>query len=121
MTAPRVSAVDSRLVAVVLLGVTVLTGALVLLDTGGVVRLVLTVAFFLLVPGWAVVALARPRSALSATALAVAVAVSVSVELLAALTMVLTGTWHPGEAFAVLAGASAVLLVVHLIREAPGE
>lgn len=121
MTAPRVSAVDSRLVAVALLGVTAVTGVLALLDTGGIVRLVVTVAFFLTVPGWAVVALTRPRAALSATALAVAVAVSVSVELLAALAMVLTGTWHPGAAFAVLAGASVVLLVVHLVRKGAHE
>ena len=119
MTAPRVSTVDSRLVAAVLLGVTGLAGVLALFEAGGIVRLVVTVAFFLTVPGWTIVALARPRAALSATAVAVSVAVSVSIELLVALVMVLTGTWHPGEAFAMLAGTSALLLVVHLIREAP--
>lgn len=117
MTAPRVSAVDSRLVAAALLGVTGLAGVLALFETGGGVRLVATVAFFLVVPGWTVVAFVRPRAALSATALAVSVAVSVAIELLVALTMVLTGAWHPHEAFAVLAVASGILLVVHLIRE----
>lgn len=115
---PRMSSVDSRLVAVGMLALIGITGVCALLEVGGVVRLAATVAFFLVVPGWAVVALARPRAALGATALAVSVAISVALELLVANTMLLTGGWHPTQAFYVFAVASAALIVVHLVREA---
>lgn len=116
MSATRISSVDIRVVAAAMLGVTALAGGLALLDVGGPVRLVVTVAFFLVVPGWAIVAFARPAAALSSTVVAVSVAVSVALDVLVAQTMLLSGGWHPERAFAVLAVVSAALLVAHLVR-----
>jgi hypothetical protein len=108
------SSVDPTVVTAALLGVTGLTVVFAVLDTGGVVRLVTTVAFFLVVPGWAVVALTRP-AAVTAPVVAVSVAVSVAVDGLVAHVMLLAGSWRPGSAFAVLAAVSAVLLVAGLV------
>jgi hypothetical protein len=113
----RTSSVDTTVTAAVLLGVTALAGALMLVEAGGVVRLVAVLVFFLVVPGWAVVAFARP-AAVTARVVTVSVAVSVAVDVLVAQAMLLTGGWQPRLAFAVLAMASAVLLLVHLVREA---
>lgn len=106
-----------RLRAAVLLGVTALTAGLALSGVDGPLRTVVTIVFFLVVPGWAVVAFARPS--FTSVALAVSVGLSLALDLLVAQAMLLVG-WRPMLAFGLLLGLSAVALTVHLVRPATG-
>lgn len=123
MSAPtaagRRSMLDSRVTAAALLAVTVLACGTALLDAGGAVRLLAAVAFLLVVPGWAVVSLVLPGRPMTSTTVILSVAVSIALDVLVAQVMLLTGGWRPLPAFVGLAVASAVLLVVRLVRGVP--
>ncbi|WP_020674173.1 hypothetical protein [Amycolatopsis nigrescens] len=103
----------TRWIAALLLGLTGLTGLLAVFDLSGPLRLAVTVAFFALVPGWAVLANFGPGT--GSTTWALAVALSVAVDLIIAQVMLLTGAWSPATASVCLLSVSAVLLVVRLV------
>ncbi|QUQ67948.1 hypothetical protein [Kutzneria sp. CA-103260] len=105
----------SRLPATVLLLVTLAVAALAVSNMDSPARIVLTVGFFLLVPGLAAVALARP--AWTSVTWALAIGVSVAVDVLVAQAMLLLG-WHPMWAFGALLAVSAGLLAVQVVRPA---
>lgn len=103
-----------RIVSAVLLAGTGLTAGLALSGVEGPIRLVATVGFFLLAPGWAVTATVSPPGPVVTSARwAVAVAVSAGLDALVAETMLLLG-WYPRFAFGGLLAVSAVLLAGHL-------
>lgn len=104
-----------RVVPVALLVLTVLVAAMTAWPVGGLVRLLLTVAFFLVAPGWAIIAV-TPWEPRTSVRWASAIAVSVAIDLLVAQAMVLTGSWNPSRALAVMTGLTAALLTVHVIR-----
>jgi hypothetical protein len=95
----------------------VVTGALLsLIVVGwvGLARVLLTFAFAVYVPGWAVVANCVPKMRASRTALPVLVSVTL---LAAAATVTLwLHAWHPLQLFDIEAGASVVLTGVAAIR-----
>jgi hypothetical protein len=105
----------ARIVSAVLLAGTGLTAGLALSGVEGPVRLVATIGFFLLAPGWAVTATVSPPgpAAVTSARWAVAVAVSAGLDALIAETMLLLG-WYPVPAFGALLAVSAVLLAGHL-------
>jgi uncharacterized membrane protein len=105
----------TRIHATVLLLVTLAVAALAASNVDSPARLVLTVAFFLLVPGVAAVALARP--AWTSATLAIAIGVSVAADVVVAQAMLLLG-WHPVWAFGALLAVSAGLLAVQIVRPA---
>ena len=104
---------DSAFTTLVLLAVTGMTAALSLLDVTGPLRLVVTLVFFLLAPGWSVLAFFRPGT--SSITWALVVAISLAADLLVAQLMLVTGAWRPGIASACFLSACAVLLVSHLV------
>lgn len=80
----------------------------------GLVRVLLTLAFVVYVPGWAVVANCMPKVRTSRTALPVLVSVTL---LTAAVTVTLwLHAWHPLQLFDIEAGASIALIGVAAIR-----
>jgi uncharacterized membrane protein len=95
----------------------VITGALLSLTVVGrvgLVRVLLTLAFVVYVPGWAVVANCMPKVRTSRTALPVLVSVTL---LTAAVTVTLwLHAWHPLQLFDIEAGASIALIGVAAIR-----
>lgn len=105
----------NRTHAAVLLLVTAAVAALAASNVDNIARTVITIAFFLLVPGSAAVALARP--AWTSATWATAIGVSVAADVLLAQAMLLLG-WHPVWAFGALLAASAGLLTVQLVRPA---
>lgn len=80
----------------------------------GVWRLVLTAAFVITAPGWAVVAYAR--SASPAFVWSVGVAVSVAVGIVVGQGLLLVHAWHPGVAVAALGVLTLPVLVHHVRR-----
>jgi len=105
----------TRIPAAALLLATLAVAALAASSTDSPIRVVLTVGFFLLVPGLAAVALARP--AWTSVTLAIAIGVSVAADMLVAQAMLLLG-WHPVWAFGALLTVSAGLLAVQVVRPA---
>jgi len=108
----------ARTTASVLLLLTGLTAALDVFDAHGPVRLVATLAFFLLVPGWSVLAFFRPGT--SSTTWALAIAVSVAIDLLGGQLMLMTGQWYPAIASICLLSICAILLVAHMLTASRG-
>jgi len=105
-----------RRTASVLIVVAACTALSVLIGVGGTWRLVLTVLFALIVPGWAVAAYVRPwRQSFVWT---VAVAVSLALSILLSQAMLSVGYWHPEQALLVFALASMVPLGHHVLRGA---
>lgn len=95
----------------------VVTGALLFMSAvgwEGLARVLLTFAFAVYVPGWAIVANCGPRMRASRTAVPVLVSVSV---LTAAATITLwLHAWHPLQLFDIEAGVSIALMSVAAIR-----
>lgn len=104
---------ESTVVSAALLAVTASTALLSLLDVTGPLRLAVTVAFFLLVPGWSVVAFFRPGT--SSITWALVVAVSVGIDLIVGQIMLVTGQWRPALASAAVLAVCAALLVTRLV------
>ena len=105
-----------RVTASILLAVAGCTALSVLVGATGPWRLVLTVLFALVVPGWAVAAYVRPwRQSFVWT---VAVAVSLALSILLSQAMLTIGYWHPERALLVFALLSMVPLGHHVIRGA---
>jgi uncharacterized membrane protein len=95
----------------------VVTGVLLSLTVVGWVglaRVLLTLAFAVYVPGWAVVANCTPKMRASRTALPVLVSVTL-LTVMATVTLWLH-VWHPLQLFDVEAGASIALISVAAIR-----
>ncbi len=105
----------TRIHATGLLLVTLAVAALAESNIDSPARVVLTVVFFLLVPGLAAVALAKP--AWTSVTWAIAIGVSVAADVLLAQAMLLLG-WHPVWAFGALLAVSAGLLAVQMVRPA---
>jgi len=103
-----------RVIASVLLALSVLVILLALLDVSGSFRLLVVTAFSLLAPGWAVVAFWRPDN--KATEWITAVAVSISILIIVAMAMVLLSAWYPVPVFVTLAAVTAAALVIQLRR-----
>jgi uncharacterized membrane protein len=94
------------------------TGVLTFLDLAGLdspLRPILAVAFFLAVPGWAVVAWLDLADALLAWTLAVGL--SVAAGIIVAEMMLWTHQWSPLRSFIALAVASGLSLTARLWRE----
>jgi uncharacterized membrane protein len=105
-----------RRIASVLLVVAACTALSVLLGATGAWRLVLTVLFALIVPGWAVAAYVRPwRQSYIWT---VAVAVSLALSILLSQAMLSLGYWHPERALPAFALVSMIPLGHHVVRGA---
>ena len=105
-----------RRTASVLLVVAACTALSVLTGVTGTWRLVLTVLFALVVPGWAVAAYVRPwRQSFVWT---VAVAVSLALSILISQAMLSLSYWRPEQALLVFALASMVPLGHHVVRGA---
>jgi hypothetical protein len=98
------------------LAVTALLSALVVSGAHGPVRAVLAVAFYLAVPGWAVVGWLRLDD--EALRWSLAIGTSVAIGILSAQATLLAHLWNPSATFAVLASISAALLAGQLVREA---
>jgi hypothetical protein len=105
----------NRIQAAALLLITIATAALALSHGDSPARVALTVGFFLLVPGLAAVALARP--VWSSVTLATAIGISVAADILIAQAMLLLG-WHPLVAFGALLTVTAGMLTTQLVRPA---
>ncbi|REH42568.1 hypothetical protein [Kutzneria buriramensis] len=103
----------TRFHAAALLVVTLTVAALAASNVDSKARMVSTILFFLLVPGSAAVALARP--AWTSVTWSIAIGISVAADVLVAQAMLLLG-WHPVWAFGALLTVSAGLLTVHLVR-----
>ncbi|WP_018334299.1 hypothetical protein [Actinomycetospora chiangmaiensis] len=81
------------------------------------VRLVATIAFGLVGPGWALTALLRPRDLAERTV--VAVGAGVALALVVGQAMVVTTAWHPVAALLALVVVSVPVLVVQAVRPRP--
>lgn len=105
--------------ALAVLGVLAAGGVLADVTVSGwsTARAVVTIAFLLLGPGWAVTAALRPATL--AERFVVAVGASLTVGILAGQGMVVTTAWHPGAALLVLVAASLVPLVLLARGRAP--
>ncbi len=106
-----------RIVAILLVVVGVAACMLAALDVrggpAGQVRLVLTITFLLLGPGWAAAGFLRRAPAAHVWLLAVGVGVATT--LLAGQLMVMTGTWLPRGALYLVAALSLPFLVRHAV------
>ncbi len=106
-----------RIVAILLVVVGVAVCAMAALDvrggTAGEVRLVLTIAFLLLGPGWAAAGFLRRAPAAHVWLLALGVGVATT--LLAGQLMVMTGGWLPRGALYLVAALSVPFLVRHAV------
>lgn len=99
-----------------------LTAAATLLAAFGVqtpVRLLVTGAFLLAAPGWAVSSYLRIAS--TSLEWIVAIAVGIAVSIIIAQTMVSTHWWHPVGAMVVLGALTFVALLHHLSRLPAGR
>jgi hypothetical protein len=109
--------VARRYVALLLVVAAVVACAMAALDVrGGVsgqVRLVVTVAFLLLGPGWAAAGFLRRAPAAHVWLLAVGVGVATT--LLVGQLMVMTGTWLPTAALYAVAAVSVPFLLRHAV------
>ncbi|WP_329057844.1 hypothetical protein [Amycolatopsis sp. NBC_01480] len=102
----------STAVTAALLAVTAVTAAFAVLDLQGPARVIVTLLFLFLVPGWSVIAFFRPST--SSLTWALVIAVSVAIDLLGAQLMLLT-TWRPALASVFALVVCAVLLGFHLV------
>ncbi|GLZ50616.1 hypothetical protein [Actinomycetospora sp. NBRC 106378] len=84
-----------------------------LVDVAHPLRLVSTVAFGLVGPGWALTALLRPRDL--AERAVVAVGAGVALALVVGQAMVVTTAWHPVGALLVLVVLAVPVLVVQAL------
>lgn len=109
--------VARRAVAIVLVIAGLLACAMALFDVGGgalgQVRLVVTIAFLLLGPGWAAAGFLRRAPAAHVWLLTVGVGVATT--LLVGQVMVMTGSWQPVGALYLVAGLSVPFLLRHAV------
>jgi hypothetical protein len=106
-----------RMVAsVALLGLAAATVLLSLQDGSWFLRPAVTIAFFCLVPGWAIVANIALRS--PAAELALALGLSLALSTACAQVMVWTGTWSPGLGVLALAAVASPLLLFQVLVDA---
>ena len=106
-----------RAVAIVLVAAGALACAMSLLDVGGgllgQVRLVVTIGFLLLGPGWAAAGFLRRAPAAHVWLLTIGVGVATT--LLVGQVMVMTGTWRPAAALYLVALLSVPFLLRHAV------
>ena len=106
-----------RAVAIVLVAAGATACAMSLLDVGGgllgQVRLVVTIGFLLLGPGWAAAGFLRRAPAAHVWLLTVGVGVATT--LLVGQVMVMTGTWRPAAALYLVAALSVPFLLRHAV------
>ena len=106
-----------RAVAIVLVAAGAIACAMSLLDVGGgllgQVRLVVTIGFLLLGPGWSAAGFLRRAPAAHVWLLAVGVGVATT--LLVGQVMVMTGTWRPAAALYLVAVLSVPFLLRHAV------
>ena len=109
--------VARRAVAIVLVVAGLLACAMALFDVGGgalgQVRLVVTIAFLLLGPGWAAAGFLRRAPAAHVWLLTVGVGVATT--LLVGQVMVMTGSWQPAGALYLVAALSVPFLLRHAV------
>jgi hypothetical protein len=106
-----------RVVAIVLVAGGAIACAMSLLNVGGgllgQVRLVVTIGFLLLGPGWAAAGFLRRAPAAHIWLLTVGVGVATT--LLVGQVMVMTGTWRPAAALYLVALLSVPFLLRHAV------
>ena len=106
-----------RAVAIVLVAAGAIACAMSLLDVGGgllgQVRLVVTIGFLRLGPGWAAAGFLRRAPAAHVWLLTVGVGVATT--LLVGQVMVMTGTWRPADALYLVALLSVPFLLRHAV------
>lgn len=105
--------------AVLLIALTLAALVAELLTTTGTWRLVLTMAFVAIAPGWAVVGYAR--DAPLAFRWGVGVALSIGIGMITGQVMLLLHLWHPRAAVLLLGVLTLVPLTHHLLRETDRE
>ena len=98
-----------------LLALTAATAVFILADVHTPARLLVTLAFVVLAPGWAVAAFVRP--ARPSLIWITAVGVGVSASIVIAQLMVNLHQWNPTPMMLALAGVTVPLLVHHLLRD----
>jgi hypothetical protein len=103
-----------RMSAAALIALTIATLLVELVGATGNWRLILTTAFVVLAPGWAITAYLR--SAPASFRWSVGIGIGIAIGMLLGQTMVLLGAWHPLGAVAVLGLLTLVPLVHHLLR-----
>jgi hypothetical protein len=109
--------VARRAIAILLVVAGMAACAMAALDIGGgvlgQVRLVVTIAFLLLGPGWAAAGFLRRAPAAHVWLLTVGVGVATT--LLVGQVMVMTGTWRPTAALYLIAVLSVPFLLRHAV------
>ena len=103
-----------RITAALLIALTLATLIAELVGVGGNWRLILTTAFELLAPGWAITAYLR--SAPLSFRWAVGIALGVGIGMIAGQGMVVLHWWHPLTAIFVIGVLSLAGLVHHFLR-----
>ncbi|HEY4460038.1 MAG TPA: hypothetical protein VGN81_37350, partial [Pseudonocardiaceae bacterium] len=103
-----------RVTAALLIALTLATLIAELVGVGGNWRLILTTAFVLLAPGWAITAYLR--SAPLSFRWGVGIALGVGIGMIAGQTMVVLHGWHPLTAMFVIGVLTLAGLVHHLMR-----
>lgn len=104
--------------AAALLAATVATAVVTLAAPPGPVRLCVTLAFLLCVPGAALAGRLRLASAPPALRAIVAVGAGISIVTVVAVAMLVARSWHPAVAFWTVLGVTAADLVARLVRAA---
>lgn len=106
-----------RAVAIVLVAAGVVACTMALLNIGGgflgQLRLIVTIAFLLLGPGWAAAGFLRRAPAAHVWLLTVGVGVATT--LLVGQVMVMTGVWQPVGALCLVAALSVPILLRHAV------
>jgi hypothetical protein len=103
-----------RVTATLLIALSLAVLVAELVGVGGNWRLVLTTAFVLLAPGWAITAYLR--SAPLSLRWGVGIALGIAIGMIAGQTMVVLHAWHPLTAMFVLGVLTLAPLLHHLLR-----
>lgn len=107
-------AVTTTVTAVGLLGLSVALIALAVFKVDSPIRLLVTLAFALTAPGWALVAYLRDRT--PAMEWTIATCASIAIVIIASMTMLVLHAWHPVGAMCSLAVVTGGVLVHHIVR-----
>lgn len=100
-----------RATAVGLLALTAATGVVMVVDAG-IAGVLITTAFLLCAPGWAVAS--RMRMDAPSAVWTVSAGIGIALGVLVAAAMVMADSWQPTAAMAVLTAATALALAVRL-------
>ncbi|HEY2700374.1 MAG TPA: hypothetical protein VGJ45_33280 [Pseudonocardiaceae bacterium] len=103
-----------RITAALLIALTLATIVAELVGVGGNWRLILTTAFVLLAPGWAITAYLR--SAPLSFRWGVGIALGIGIGMIAGQGMIVLHAWHPATAVFVIGLLTLAGLVHHLMR-----